>query len=68
MRLALTTPVKSNFLYISSRAAGAYGEYTKNYTINIGELNYLSERVCILGKMAKEICEEKINRLKAMTS
>jgi HEPN domain-containing protein/predicted nucleotidyltransferase len=40
--------------------------YKKDYTINISELNYLSERVCILGKMTKEICEEEITRLKEM--
>jgi uncharacterized protein len=40
--------------------------YKKGYTINISELNYLSEKVCILGKMAKEICEEEITRLKTM--
>lgn len=41
--------------------------YKKNYSINISELNYLSERVCILGKMTKEICEEEITRLKEIT-
>lgn len=40
--------------------------YKKDYIINIGELNYLSERVCILGKLTKQICEEEINRLKKM--
>ena len=40
--------------------------YKKGYTINISELNYLSERVCVLGKMTKEICEEEITRLKEM--
>jgi uncharacterized protein len=40
--------------------------YKKDYTINISELNYLSERVCILGEMTKEICKEEITRLKAM--
>ena len=38
--------------------------YKKDYVINLNELNYLSERVCILGKMTKEICEEEITRLK----
>lgn len=41
-------------------------KYKKAYSINIGELNYLSERVCVLGKMTKEICEEEIVRLKEM--
>jgi uncharacterized protein len=40
--------------------------YKKDYSINISELDYLSERVCILGKMTKEICEEEIKRLKEM--
>jgi uncharacterized protein len=40
--------------------------YKKDYTINISELNYLSDRVCILGKMTKEICKEEITRLKEM--
>lgn len=38
--------------------------YKKDYTININKLNYLSEKVCTLGKMTKEICEEEIIRLK----
>lgn len=38
--------------------------YKKDYAINTNELNYLSERVYILGKMTKEICEEEITRLK----
>ena len=41
--------------------------YKKDYSINISELNYLSERVCILGEMTKEICKQEITRLKAMT-
>jgi uncharacterized protein len=41
--------------------------YKKNYVIHLHELNYLSERVCILGKMTKEICEAEISRLKAIT-
>jgi uncharacterized protein len=40
--------------------------YKKSYTINLSELNYLSERVSILGKMTKEICGEEITRLKEM--
>jgi uncharacterized protein len=40
--------------------------YKKDYAINISELNYLSERVCILGKITKEICEQEITRLKTM--
>jgi uncharacterized protein len=40
--------------------------YKKDYVINLNELNYLSERVCMLGKMTKEICEEEIARLKEM--
>jgi uncharacterized protein len=40
--------------------------YKKNYSINLSELDYLSERVCLLGKMTKEICEQEITRLKAM--
>jgi uncharacterized protein len=42
--------------------------YKKDYAINISELNYLGDRVCILGEMTKEICEEEINRLKEMTT
>lgn len=41
--------------------------YKKNYVIHLHELNYLSERVCILGKMTKEICKAEISRLKAIT-
>jgi len=37
--------------------------YKKDYAININELNYISERVCILGKMTQKICEEEIARL-----
>jgi hypothetical protein len=40
--------------------------YKKDYSINTSELNYLSERVCILGKITRKICEEEIIRLKAM--
>ena len=40
--------------------------YKKDYIIHISELNYLSERVCMLGKMTKEICEEEISRLQEM--
>jgi HEPN domain-containing protein/predicted nucleotidyltransferase len=42
--------------------------YKKDYTINTSELNYLSERVHLLGKMAKVICEAEITRLKEMTT
>jgi uncharacterized protein len=38
--------------------------YKRDYSINISELRYLSEKVRILGEMTKEICEEEINRLK----
>jgi uncharacterized protein len=40
--------------------------YKKEYSIGINELSYLSERIFILCKMAKEICEEEITRLKEM--
>jgi uncharacterized protein len=40
--------------------------YKREYSINMSELNYLGERVYVLGKMTKEICEEEIIRLKEM--
>jgi len=40
--------------------------YKKEYSINMRELSYLGERVELLGKMTKEICEAEIIRLKEM--
>jgi uncharacterized protein len=40
--------------------------YKKEYSINMRELSYLGERVELLGKMTKEICEAEITRLKEM--
>jgi uncharacterized protein len=41
--------------------------YKKDYSISMSELEYLSERVYLLGKMTKDICEEEIARLKAIS-
>jgi HEPN domain-containing protein/predicted nucleotidyltransferase len=42
--------------------------YKKDYSISTSELNYLGEKVYLLGKMTKEICEEEIVRLKEMNT
>jgi HEPN domain-containing protein/predicted nucleotidyltransferase len=57
---------EENDLFQLLKKAYIDARYKKDYSINISELNSLSERVRILGKMTKEICEAEITRLKGM--
>jgi uncharacterized protein len=42
--------------------------YNKEYSISTSELNYLGDKVHLLCKMTKEICEKEIIRQKEMTT
>lgn len=59
----MTTKEEKDLFYLLKKAY-IDARYKKDYTISISELNYLSERVRILGKMTREVCEEEITRLK----